>query len=247
VVNPSIRGVEKQYPSSISPQPWLIAIYILLLYVGQLGYCVLLVLVQKQETKEVIIKGVGYPLVLANFVMATWAITWVFQWFLASTILLGVLVVLLVYPNVAILITHPPELGKRPFDVAFIHAPLRFFLVLPLTVMFPYSLFVTLGLTWKPSEPEHYTDHQWIGFAVMLAANLIGLIVIVARSDIVWCVAAVWIDIAIWSTSPKPRPILALGIMFMVLHPIALAGVLLWRQQMAKREGRIRLPENGTP
>lgn len=64
----------------------------------------------------------------------------VFQWFLASTILLGVLVVVLIYPNLAILITHPPELGKRPFDVAFIHAPLRFFLVLPLTVMFPYSL-----------------------------------------------------------------------------------------------------------
>jgi len=247
VVTPSIRGVEKQYPSSISPQPWLIAIYILLLYVGQLGYCVLLVLVQKQETKQTIIKGVGYPLVLANFVMAAWAITWVFKWFLASTILLGLLVVLLIYPNVAILITHPPELRKRPFDVMFIHAPLRFFLVLPLTVMLPYSLFVTLGLTWKPSEPEHYTDHQWIGFAVVLLANLIGLVVIVARSDFVWCVASVWINIAIWSTSPKPRPVIILGILFMVLHPIALAGVLLWRQQVGRREGRIRLPENGSP
>lgn len=140
VVKPSIRGIEKQHPSSLSPNPWLIAIYILLLYVGQLGYCVVLVLAQKQETKALIIKGVGYPLVLANFVMAAWAITWVFEWFLASTILLGILVVLLIYPNVAILMTHPPELGKRPLDVAFIHAPLRFFLVLPLTVMFPYSL-----------------------------------------------------------------------------------------------------------
>jgi len=73
-------------------------------------------------------------------------------------------------------------------------------------LMFCHS--VTLGLTWKPSEPEHYTDHQWIGFAVVLAANLIGLIVVMVRADIVWCVAAVWIDIAIWSASPKPRPIL---------------------------------------
>lgn len=247
VVKPSIRGIEKQHPSSISPNPWLIAIYILLLYVGQLGYCVLLVLAQKQETKEMILKGVGYPLVLANFVMATWAITWVFEWFLASTILLGILVVMLIYPNVAILIAHPPKLRERPFDVALIHAPLRFFLVLPLTVMFPYSLFVTLGLTWNPSHPEHYTDHQWIGFTVLLAANLIGLIVIVARSDFVWCVASVWINIAIWSTSQKPRSILVLGILFMVLHPIALAGALWWRRQLAKREGRIRLPEDGMP
>lgn len=81
----------------------------------------------------------------------------------------------------------------------------------------------------------------------MLAVNIIGLIVIVVRSDLVWCVASVWINIAIWSASPKPRPILVLGILFMVLQPIALAGALLWRRHMAKREGRIRLPENGTP
>ena len=71
---------------------------------------------------------------------------------------------------------------------------------------FPHS--VTLGLTWKPGHPEHYTDHQWIGFAVMFASNLVGLIVIASRSDFVWCVASVWINIAISSTSPKPRPVL---------------------------------------
>lgn len=62
------------------------------------------------------------------------------QWFLVSTILLGALVLILIYCNVVILIYHPPEIKKRPLDVAFIHAPLRFFLVLPLQVMFPYSL-----------------------------------------------------------------------------------------------------------
>ena len=31
----------------------------------------------------------------------------------------------------------------------------------------------------------------------------------------------------------------------MVLHPVALAGALLWKQRVAKREGRIRLPEDG--
>jgi hypothetical protein len=62
------------------------------------------------------------------------------QWFLASTILLGILLLILIYCNVVILIYHRPEMKKRPLDVAFIHAPLRFFLVLPLQVMFPYSL-----------------------------------------------------------------------------------------------------------
>ena len=62
------------------------------------------------------------------------------QWFLVSTILLGILLLVLLYCNVVILIYHRPEVKKRPLDVAFIHAPLRFFLVLPLQVMFPYSL-----------------------------------------------------------------------------------------------------------
>ena len=80
---------------------------------------------------------------------------------------------------------------------------------------------VTLGLTWNPNEPEHYTDHQWIGFAVVLLANLIGLVVIVARSDFVWCVASVWINIAIWSTGPKPRPVIVCE------HPAHPIGLLL--------------------
>lgn len=51
VVTPSIRDIEKMYPSSISPNPMLIAPYVLLIYVGQIGYCILLVFARKPETK----------------------------------------------------------------------------------------------------------------------------------------------------------------------------------------------------
>ena len=39
------------FPSSISPNPLLIATYLLLVYVGQVGYCILLVMARKPETK----------------------------------------------------------------------------------------------------------------------------------------------------------------------------------------------------
>lgn len=39
------------FPSSISPKPLLIATYLLLVYVGQVGYCILLVMARKPETK----------------------------------------------------------------------------------------------------------------------------------------------------------------------------------------------------
>lgn len=63
----------------------------------------------------------------------------VFQGFLASTILLGILLVLLIYANIVLLVYHPPT-TRRPFDIALIHAPMRAFLILPLGVLFPYSL-----------------------------------------------------------------------------------------------------------
>lgn len=113
----------------------------------------------------------------------------------------------------------------RPFDMALIHAPMRAFLILPLGVMFPYSLLcvhlslevrsyieaqlsIQLGWTWSPGEPQHYDRHQWAGFAVMLGVNLLGLAVIVLRRDIVWCVAASWICASVWTLKPKPFPVI---------------------------------------
>lgn len=55
--------------------------------------------------------------------------------------------------------------------------------------------------------PVNYTDYAWSGFAVVISTNLVGLVVILVRRDIVWCVAATWIAISIWSKRPKPAPV----------------------------------------
>lgn len=73
----------------------------------------------------------------------------ILRFFLVSTILLGVLVLLLVYSNIALLIYHAPT-SSRPLDIALIHAPLRFFLILPLSLMFPYSLLLVFLETRPP-------------------------------------------------------------------------------------------------
>ena len=73
----------------------------------------------------------------------------VLRMFLLSTILLGVIVLLLIYSNVALFVYHPPTYS-RPFDMALIHAPLRFFMILPLSLLFPYSLLYVLA------SPHHH-------------------------------------------------------------------------------------------
>jgi hypothetical protein len=44
-------------------------------------------------------------------------------------------------------------------------------------------------------------------FAVVLGTNLLGLAVVIIRGDIVWCVAATWVAVSIWSAPPKPAPV----------------------------------------
>ena len=141
--------------------------------------------------------------------------------FLLSTILLGIILLLLVYSNIALLVYHPPTYS-RPFDMALIHAPLRFFMILPLSLLFPYSLLyvlasprasrltfcsITLGLSYDPSHPEDYDRHPWPGFAVTMAVNLVSLVVILFRRDVIWAIAATWICISIWTAAPKPAPV----------------------------------------
>jgi len=245
VMSPNLGQIAKLYPSSIAPKPSMIAVYLVLIYLGQIGYCVLLVLARKPETKNTLVKGVGLPLVFANWLMAGWAIAWQFQAFLACTILLGILLVFLLYANIVLLVYHAPT-HERPFDIALIHAPMRAFLILPLNDLFWYSLFITLGWTWSPGEPQHYGRHQWAGLIVVLAVNIIGLLVIVLRRDIVWCIAATWICASIWSLEPKPFPVWIVVVIFTILHPLALVVSWLWlrlRGGREEKEGQIRLPE----
>lgn len=107
-----------------------------------------------------------------------------------------------------------------------------------------FFISVELGYTWEPGKPNQYANHQWAGFAVLLLVNLLGLIVIVVRKDIVWCVAAVWIDIAIWSAKPKPSTVFSVAIAFTAIHPIALIIAATWKKLKKEDEGRIRLPSD---
>lgn len=68
----------------------------------------------------------------------------IMRWFLFATILQGLLLLLLLYSNIALLIYHPPA-ASRPLDTALIHAPLRFFLILPLSILFPLCLLLVFS------------------------------------------------------------------------------------------------------
>lgn len=49
--------------------------------------------------------------------------------------------------------------------------------------------------------------HVWPVFGVVFGTNLVGLLVVLFRRDIVWTIAATWICISLWSLEPKPAPV----------------------------------------
>ena len=68
--------ISELYPSAISPHPYMIGLYVVGVYVLQVGYCILLVFSRTPETKRAVVKGCGFPLMLSNWMFALWAISW---------------------------------------------------------------------------------------------------------------------------------------------------------------------------
>lgn len=243
VTKPNLREVSREHaPTSITPNTAMIGTFMFVLYVAQIGYCVLLVLVRKPETKATLTKGVGMSLVIANWLMAIWPIFFILKLWLLSTILMGALIVILIYANLLLLIYHAPT-SARPLDSLFIHVPVRMFLLLPLNILFWQCLFITLGLYWKYDQPSHYSDYAWEGFTVVLVSNLLALVATIVRGDIVWCIGTAWLDAAIWSARPKSTPVQTTAIVFTVVLPIMLLLTYLWRLLRGRRQGAIALPE----
>ncbi|KZT28208.1 hypothetical protein NEOLEDRAFT_1109013 [Neolentinus lepideus HHB14362 ss-1] len=237
IATPGIGDISSLHPTPITPAKMPIAVYAILIYVFQIGYCLLLVLARKPETKKTFLKGVGISLVFANWVVAFWAIAWVLQQFLLSTIFLGVLLALLIYANIVLAIYHLPATWKeRPLDLVLIHAPLKLFLILILNIGIEVSIFIMLHLTYPPSQPNEAMKYPLPSLLVILCTNLLSLIVIVWRQDFVWCVGAVWVDVSIWIGKWRGVTVWIPALAFTVIHPLALVLTVIYLRLRKPRQ-----------
>jgi len=254
VISPSLDEISQQFPTSITPKSWMIALYIVAIWVAQIGYCIMLVLARKPETKQTLIHGSGQWIVWANWVLAAWAVAFLLQGFLVATVFLGITLLLLLFSNITLLTIYPPN-TSRPLDTGLIHAPVRLFFILPFMLLFAQSLFITMGHYWTPGRPQDYAHHQWEGFGVVLGTNFVGLIIVIFRRDIVWCLGATWLSASLVAQRPKPFPVYVTALIFAIAHPLALvASYLLLRLRHPQAleatkpgehhdgEGRIALP-----
>ncbi|OCH94603.1 hypothetical protein OBBRIDRAFT_769339 [Obba rivulosa] len=224
VLHPGLGDLVRLYPSSLAPEPRVIGIYLAVVALAQVGLCALLVASRSPQTKNLLRKTTP-PLIAANILVAIWAPVFALQSFIAAAVLQGMLLVALVFALGASWVGG----GNSLAALLFVHAPLRAFFLAPLHIGFPYNLFIALGWTWPPGEPQHYRGHAWAGAAVVLCVNIVALVIIVWRRDIVWCVCAAWLCAALWAVDPKAAEVWIPAAVFTVLHPVALLATLLWR------------------
>lgn len=66
----------------------MIGLFWAVLYILQIGFCLLLVMARKDETKKLLTHGVGLRFAIANWLQAGWAVAWVLKFFLVAEIFL---------------------------------------------------------------------------------------------------------------------------------------------------------------
>ncbi|KAF8607369.1 hypothetical protein BDV93DRAFT_520240 [Ceratobasidium sp. AG-I] len=244
VLSPSMADITELFPTNITPTKEMVGFYMTAVYVLLIGFCVLLITARNPATKETLVNGVGLRLVVVNWLMTAWAALWALQLFIASTVVLGLVAVLLGWIVFSLLWYTPGGVLTRPFDSLFIHSPLKLWFMITLVLDFPLSLFIGLGWNYPYTRPDQYARKQWEAFAFVVSMHAVGVLWVFIRRDLTVTIGGLWLVLAVMLKRPKGAPVFAALIVFAVLYPLTYISTIAWQRlkRHEQDEGRIALP-----
>ncbi|WVQ98414.1 hypothetical protein IAU59_005537 [Kwoniella sp. CBS 9459] len=249
-IKPGLAGINSLFPTLLSPNSIMIGLYWAVLYVLQVGFCLVLLLVRKEVTKETLVHGVGLRFAIANWLQAAWAVFFTLQFFLGAEIVLLLNVINLLSIHFSLL--YYPVTLRRPIDALFIHAPMTMFLAILFQLDWLHNGFIVLG--WDIQSKEEWGKYTWQAVGCVVGVNVVAAIWAGVKRLYLLTTASVYLLFALLFSSPrvnptlpttalpKPAPLLVTLIICLVLHPIALVAGVAWKRTR-EREGRIRLEE----
>ncbi|QRW26045.1 interferon-induced 6-16 family protein [Rhizoctonia solani] len=232
------------FPNGMTPKTEMVGFYMTVVYVLLIGFCVLLITARNTETKETLVNGVGLRLVVVNWLMTAWAALWALQLFIPSTIVLGIVALLLGWIMFSLVWYTPGGPLTRPFDSLFIHSPLKLWFLITLTLDFPLSLFIALEWNYPYTRPDMYARKQWEAFAFIVSMHAAGVLWVFFRQDLTITIGGLWIVLSILLRRPKGAPVFAALIIFAVLYPLTYISTMAWKRlrRHEENQGRIALP-----
>ncbi|KAG8868778.1 hypothetical protein FRB97_001934 [Tulasnella sp. 331] len=247
VIHPSMSDLSTAFPTTVTPNMGMMSVIWMAIFVGQIGYCILLVLSRMHQTKELLAYGVGLRLVFVNWIMIIWSILFTLKFWTPAAVVLGVLVLFVMWINVSLL--WYPTHANHPLDTLFIHVPMRLFLLLFLLSVLPQNIFIALDWVYSPDHPERdYDNRSTEGFITVIIVHILGLVWVLVRRDLFWTVGGVYVCFATMGKRPKPTMIYAALITFAILYPLFwIAATTYHRISERAREGQIALPADDLP
>ncbi|KAL7415651.1 hypothetical protein BDY24DRAFT_266155 [Mrakia frigida] len=240
-IKPSMADISRSHPTLVTPLSLFIGGYWLVVYALQIGLCLILIMARSEETKDTLIRGIGIRFSIANWLMAGWAVffTMQFSW---SFLVAEVLLLLNVLNLASIYLTlHWHAHSHKPLDWIFIHVPMRLMLVVIWSVDIIDNGFIVLG--WEARDEARYAKYALQACASIAVVNVVGLLIVFFKRDLVWAISATYLLVALLLKRPKPTTVVATIIIFLALYPLVYLSALALHR-IRTRDGRIRLEED---
>ncbi|KAK0526843.1 hypothetical protein OC842_005051 [Tilletia horrida] len=257
LIHPGLADVSAKHVNYLTPASSFLLPYWALIFLLQVGYCILIVVSRKQETKKLILSGVGVRLALANFGLALWAIFWVLDahWsFLAGEVILALMAVVLTATIGILNFKFHPDV-KHPLDWLFVHVPLKLFLVVLLQVDLWQQLAIILRWDLNLGPGSGKTDGAgpglWQSFGIITGiGGLLPALWIFGTVDFTWAAAGIFLHLAILFRGGNGHPnlshrrpeIIAAVILAIAMQAVALFSGIAWTRLQKRQEGQIALP-----
>ncbi|KAE8269509.1 hypothetical protein A4X09_0g2828 [Tilletia walkeri] len=261
IVKPGMNEISMRHVNYLTPNANFLMSYWAVIFLLLVGYCILIVVSRKQETKKLILTGVGLRLALVNFGLALWAIFWVLDqhWaFIAGEAILAFNTVLLLITVGILTFKFHPNF-KHPLDWLFVHVPIKMLLVVFLQIDLWQQLGIILGWDLRTSTTLSHagspssTPGLWPAFGIITGVGgLLPALWIFGTVDITWALAGIFLHLAILFrgsdanghpnlTHRRPE-IVAAVILAMAMQAVALFSGIAWTRLQKRQEGQIALP-----
>ncbi|KAK0554513.1 hypothetical protein OC846_002085 [Tilletia horrida] len=253
LVKPGLDGVSQRHPNYFTPASSFLLTFWAIIFLLQVGYCILITVSRKQETKKLIINGVGLRLAIANFGLALWAIFWVIDqhWgFVVGEVILAINAVLLLLTMALLSFKYHPDY-KHPLDWIFVHVPVKLFLVVLLQIDLWQQLSIIVGWDLRSNKTDSAGPGLWPSFGLITGVGgLLPALWIFATADFTWAVAGIFLHLSILFRGGNGHPnlshrrpeIVAAVVLAIAMQGVALFSGIAWTRLQKRQEGQIALP-----
>ncbi|WVN88955.1 uncharacterized protein L203_104170 [Cryptococcus depauperatus CBS 7841] len=250
-LKPGLAGINALYPTLLTPNVFMIELYWALLFILEVGFCLVLLTARKEVTKNMLVHGVGLRFAIANWLQAIWAVFFTLQFFIGAEIILLLNAINILSIHITLLF-YPPTL-KHPIDAIFIHTPITMLLAILFQLDWLHSGFISLG--WIIKDETKWGKYTWQAVGCVAGVNVVSALWAGAKRFYLLTAASIYLLLSLLFSSPrtnptlpttalpKPTPLLITIFACLALHPITLIVGMAWKRSL-ERQGRIRLEED---